>query len=112
MKPLHYTTAEQAEPSLSQMGTWPLSLFQARMQLEQAQGPGAPFCPRRATPSRPALPASRHQRDPQEKWLADRRTRQTRPSLWHATAALARRLGSDRKSTRLNSSHVEISYAV
>jgi len=33
MKQHHHTTAEQAEPTLSQIGTWPVSLFQLHARL-------------------------------------------------------------------------------
>ncbi len=33
MKQHHHTTPEQAEPTLSQIGTWPLSLFQLHARL-------------------------------------------------------------------------------
>src|SRR5713226_3089302 len=33
MKQHHHTTSEPAEPTLSQMGTWPLSLFQLHARL-------------------------------------------------------------------------------
>src|SRR5438045_6068269 len=45
-----------------------------------------------------------------EKWIVARRARVTQRCPWKSSSAATQ--GSDRKSTRLNSSHLGISYAV
>lgn len=62
--------------------------------------PGPLLRPSRALSACPALPARRHQRDSTQKWLAESFTRPTAASLWHATSALARRLGPGGRLSR------------
>src|SRR5450631_730762 len=58
-----------------------------------ASTPGFLFCSPRTLSPCTAVSASGDERDPPQKQLADRRTRQAGSPLWHATFALASRLG-------------------
>src|SRR5690349_23057660 len=64
----------------------------------------------RSSQSRPALRSIAHRRSRRE--LAARPEGEARVLDWPRAARSVRRRSVDRKSTRLNSSHVEISYAV